>query len=406
MANKIRIKRRAAGGAAGAPTSLENAELAFNEQDVTLYYGTGTGGAGGTATSIIPIAGAGAFVDKTTAQTIAGTKTFSSTISGSVSGNAGTATALQTARNIAVSGDISGTSSFDGTANISIASTLATVNSNIGTFTKITTNAKGLVTAAATASLSDITSPTADYSFGGFKLTNLAEPSSAQDATTKNYVDNAVQGLDAKPSVKAATTANIALTATQTIDGIALAVNDRVLVKNQTAPAENGIYVVSASAWTRALDINTWLEVPNAFTFVEEGTTQADTSWVCTSNQAGTIGTTAITFVQFGAASSYTAGNGLLLTGNSFSVVGTANRISVGSSVDIAATYVGQTSITTLGTVSAGTWNGTTITVPFGGTGVATLTGLVKGNGAAAFSAAVDGTDYLSPNAIIDGGTF
>lgn len=406
MANKIRIKRRAAGGAAGAPTSLENAELAFNEQDVTLYYGTGTGGAGGTATSIIPIAGAGAFVDKTTAQTIAGTKTFSSTISGSVSGNAGTAAALQTARNIAVSGDISGTSSFDGTANISIASTLATVNSNIGTFTKITTNAKGLVTAAATASLSDITSPTADYSFGGFKLTNLAEPVSAQDATTKNYVDNAVQGLDAKASVKAATTANIALTATQTIDGIALAANDRVLVKNQTASAENGIYVVSASAWTRALDLNTWLEVPNAFTFVEEGTTQADTSWVCTSNQAGTIGTTAITFVQFGSASSYTAGNGLLLTGNSFSVVGTANRISVGSSVDIAATYVGQTSITTLGTVSAGTWNGTTITVPFGGTGVATLTGLVKGNGAAAFSAAVDGTDYLSPNAIIDGGTF
>lgn len=78
MANAIRVKRRAAGGASGAPASLENAELAFNEQDDTLYYGKGTGGAGGTATQVIPIAGPGTFVDKTTDQTLAGIKTFSS----------------------------------------------------------------------------------------------------------------------------------------------------------------------------------------------------------------------------------------------------------------------------------------------------------------------------------------
>jgi len=101
MSNTIRIKRRANGGGAGAPTTLANAELAFNEQTNVLYYGTGTGGAGGTATSIIPIAGNGAFVDNSTDQTIGGNKTFSNPIIGSVTGNSGTATKLATARDIA-----------------------------------------------------------------------------------------------------------------------------------------------------------------------------------------------------------------------------------------------------------------------------------------------------------------
>ena len=108
MSNTIRIKRRANGGGAGAPTTLANAELAFNEQTNVLYYGTGTGGTGGSATSIIPIAGNGAFVDLSNDQTIGGTKTFSNTISGSVSGNAGTATQLQTTRTLSISGDADG----------------------------------------------------------------------------------------------------------------------------------------------------------------------------------------------------------------------------------------------------------------------------------------------------------
>jgi phage-related tail fiber protein len=113
MANTVRIKRRAAGGAAGAPASLQNAELAFNEQDLTLYYGSGTGGAGGSATSVIPIAGSGAFAALTGSQTIDGVKTFLQTISGSISGNAGTATILETARTI------NGVS-FNGSGNITI----------------------------------------------------------------------------------------------------------------------------------------------------------------------------------------------------------------------------------------------------------------------------------------------
>lgn len=376
MANTIRIKRRAAGGAAGAPSTLANAELAFNEQDVTLYYGTGTGGAGGSATSVIAIGGSGAFMSLSGNQTISGTKTFSSTISGSIDGNAATATKWATGRTLSISGDLTYTSpSFDGSGNVTATGTLATVNSNVGTYTKITINAKGLATAGSQASLTDLSAPTADFSFGNFKLTSLADPVSAQDAATKAYVDSVAQGLDVKASVRAATTANITLSGTQTIDGVAVIAGDRVLVKNQGTASANGIYVVAAGAWSRATDADAWAELPGAFTFVEEGTTQADTGWVCTVNAGGTLNTTNVTFAQFSGAGTYIAGNGLTLTGSTFDVVGTTDRISVAAdSIDISANYVGQSTITTLGTVTTGTWSATTIAVNRGGTGQTTYT--------------------------------
>lgn len=390
MPNTIRIKRRTSGGA-GAPTTLENAELAFNEVNSVLYYGVGTGGAGGSATSIAAIAGSGAFMDLTSTQTVAGTKTFSSTIQGSVSGSAGSTNTLTTGRTISITGDIAYTSgAFDGSANVTGTGTLATVNSNVGTFTKITINGKGLATAGSQASLSDLSVPTGAFSFNSQNLTNLADPVNAQDAATKNYVDNAVQGLDAKASCVTASTANITtLSGLLTIDGITLVSGDRVLVKNQTAQADNGIYVASASAWARASDMNVWAEVPNAYVFVEGGSTQADTGWVCTSNAGGTLGTTAITWVQFSAAGSYSAGNGLSLTGSTFSVLANGSTINVSASgVKVSDTYAGNTSLNTLGTVTTGTWNGTTIAVANGGTGVTTLSGLAFGNGTSAFTAA------------------
>jgi hypothetical protein len=407
MANTIRIKRRASGGA-GAPTSLQNAEVAYNEVSDVLYYGKGTGGAGGSATTIEAIGGKGAYVDLSSNQTIGGSKTFSSPITGSVSGNAGTATKLATARSISATGDASWTVNFDGSGNVTAALTLATVNSNVGAFTKFTVNGKGLITAASQASLSDLAAATADYSFGGYKITNLADPVNAGDAANKGYVDAVAQGLDVKPSVLVATTANITLSGFQAVDGVNIFTGDRVLVKNQTNPAQNGIYVANDSgAWTRAADMNAWAEFPGAFTFVESGGVNPNTSWVCDVEAGGTLGTDPVTFAQFGSAGSYSAGDGLDLSGSVFSVLADGTSLSVsGAGVKISDSYAGQTSITTLGTIATGTWQGTAIAVGYGGLGLTSaITGLLKGNGTA-YSAATAGTDYLDPNSTIDGGTF
>src|SRR5262245_30285550 len=161
---------------------------------------------------------------------------------------------------------------------------------------------------------------TSNMNMNGRYIQNLLDPVVSNDAATKNYVDNATQGIDPKPSVKAASTANLTLSGTQTVDGVALVANDRVLVKNQTTASANGIYAVASGAWTRVVDMDAWTEVPGALTFVEQGTTQADTAWLCTSDQGGTLGTTNITWTQFGAGTTYTQGTGISIAGNVISI--------------------------------------------------------------------------------------
>ena len=220
--------------------------------------------------------------------------------------------------------------------------------------------------------IDQLTAPNVDVAWNSKRITGLLDPSGPQDAATKNYVDNIASGIDAKASVRAMTNANITLSGAQTIDAVALIAGDRVLVMGQTATATNGVYVVAAGAWSRATDLDTWNELVSAYVFVEEGASFADSGWLCTVNPGGTIGTTPVTWVQFSGAGQITAGAGLTKTGNTIDAVGTAGRISVvADAIDIDSAYVGQTSITTLGTIGTGTWNATTIREK-GGSGAVT----------------------------------
>jgi hypothetical protein len=186
---------------------------------------------------------------------------------------------------------------------------------------------------------------------GTYIVTGLKSPVSDDDAANKGYVDNAIAGLKWKPSVKAATTAAGSLAADfangDTVDGVTLATGDRVLIKNQASADENGIYEVKASgAPARVTDFDDGAEVAAAAVFVEQGTVNGDTGWVCSNNGTPVIDTDNITFVQFSAAGVYTAGDGLDLTGTQFSVVPsdfTGTGLEVNSSdIRIAASAAGD----------------------------------------------------------------
>jgi hypothetical protein len=161
-------------------------------------------------------------------------------------------------------------------------------------------------------------------------------------------VDTVAQGLDAKASCVAATTADITLSGAQTIDGVSVVAGNRVLVKNQSLSQNNGIYLCASGSWTRTTDANTWDALTSAFTFIEQGTTNADCGFVCTANAGGTLGTTALPWSQFSGAGTFTAGTGLTLTGSVFSLTtpvavanGGTGLTSLGSGV---ATFLGTPS--------------------------------------------------------------
>jgi uncharacterized cupin superfamily protein len=283
MANVIRIKKRSASGSAGAPSSLAPSELAFNENsgDLKLYYGLGDDGQG-EATSIITVGGSGAFFSKTD------TRSANAVLAGPTTGS----DANPTFRAL-VAADIP-----------------SLAHTKISDFdTGVRTNR-----------LDQMSAPTGNVDINSNKLTNVTDPTSAQDAATKAYVDAVKTGLDVKDSVKVATTANITLSGTQTIDGVAVSADERVLVKNQSTASENGIYDCKSGTWARSSDFDANSEVTSgAFVFVEQGTVSADSGFVLTTDGSITVGSTSLSFTQFSGAGQITAGNGLEKSGNTLS---------------------------------------------------------------------------------------
>ena len=326
MANTLRIKRSTG---SSAPTSLANAELAFSEGNETLFIGKGTGGAGGSATSVIKIGGIGGFFDKDTV------RSANAVLSGPTTGS----DAAPTFRAL-VAADIP-----------SIA------------HTKISDFDAGVRTNR----LDQMAAPTGAVSLNSQKITGLADPTADADAANKGYVDGVAQGLDVKDSVVATTTANGALSTAfangQSIDGVTLQTGDRILIKNQSTASQNGIYNVNASgAPSRATDMATGSNAAGAFVFVEQGTVNAENGFVCTSDTGSAVpGTNNLTFAQFSGAGQIIAGDGLDKSGNTLSVDLKANGGLVIESTEIAV-KLDASSIT--GTLAIGD----------GGTGATTAT--------------------------------
>src|SRR5581483_11506028 len=223
--------------------------------------------------------------------------------------------------------------------------------------------------------LDSFSAPAADVSMNSHKLTNLATPVSSTDAATKGYVDSSVQGLTQKPTAMVATTTALpantytngtsgvgaTLTANSngalTIDGYTVVTNDVVLVKNEATGANNGLYTVTQAGdgthpyiLTRHVDMDTSGEFQGGFVPVgPDGTTNKNTIWLNGNTSAPTVGTTAITFTQIAAPTSYSAGNGLQLASTVFSVVADTGIAVTGSGVKVDHTKVPYIYTTTFG---------------------------------------------------------
>jgi phage-related tail fiber protein len=183
------------------------------------------------------------------------------------------------------------------------------------------------------------------FDANGFKIVNAADATAAQDLVTKGQLDAAVQGWKWKEPVRAATTANITLSGAQTIDGVSVIAGDRVLVKDQSTGSANGIYVAASGAWTRATDFDASSELLGAAVFVSEGTANGNSQWQMTTDGPITIGTTALVWAQVGGGTSYSAGNGISISGGVIAVdpAVTARKYSAnvgdGSSTTITVTH-------------------------------------------------------------------
>jgi len=351
---------------------------------------TGTAGFSGPLTSAsATITGGtinGAVIGGSSAQAITGTTVTASTgfvggLTGNVTGNtAGVHTG-------AVTGNVTGNLTGNVTGNVTAASGTSTFNNvtisgaldmDSGTSATITglatpTNSsdaatKGYVDTADALKL-NLTGGTMSgaIAMGTNKITGLGTPTADADAVTKSYVDAIAQGIDAKASVVAASTANLTLSGAQTIDGVSVIAGDRVLVKDQSTAANNGIYLCASGSWTRTTDADTYAELVAAYTFVEGGTVNGNNGFICTIPTSGTLGSTSITFAQFSGAGQVVAGTGMSKTGNTLNVntassariVVSADEIDLATTAVTAGTYKSVTA-DAYGRITAGT-NPTTI---------------------------------------------
>lgn len=306
------VKSLSGGGPLTADLTLELVNDVASPGN-SYFYGTNVSGSkgwfplsafgGGTVTSVDVSGGTTGLTTSGGPITTSGTITLAGTLNVA---NGGTGAATLTGY---VKGN--GTSAF--TASATIPNTDIT-----GLGTMSTQNANSVAITGGTATLTSIAATSGT-------ITNA--PSGNTDIANKAYVDSVAQGLNIKTAAAWGTTGNITLSGLGTQAGGewtgTLTAGDRILVKNQTTQADNGIYSASSSGWTRTSDADTWDELVSAFVFVQQGATLADTGWVCTVDPGGTLGVTAVTWTQFSGAGTYTAGTGLTLSGTQFSITNT-----------------------------------------------------------------------------------